>query len=854
MSIFVQSKGRSGFPMWIGIAVAFILSVHSLFAQQDLTLYNMEMVPQRMYQNPALKPFTSVNIGLPAISSIYLNGVNSGFKLTQLIRKRSDDSLNVDADNFLKHLGKKNYLMASGQVDILSFGFQTRKKNYFSLNITEKVNFLFKYPKSFIEFLWKGNGGMLDEEVKLNFRVNFSHYREYGFGYARDWNDKLRLGAKLKYLYGMSNIWTKKADIGMTTASNNFDITTHADIQLMTSGMDTSLESSDNKVKQYLMKKKNKGVGLDIGGVYQFTDKISFSGSIIDFGFIRWKSFTNNLESKNGKGEFTYQGLPLDQLITNDTLTIEDLLSDLADSASDAMKIDTTYRAYSTWLPSKIYLSGNYKVTSKSNAGALFYTQFYDHSVHPAIALSFNQRVMRWMSASVSWSAYNRSIANVGLGLSLNAGPVQLYIASDNILAGSLLNLEYSVPKDTLNPRHSTVFPNAKNIHLHFGLNLTFGRPSGDRDKDGIPDKKDKCPDIAGVAEFDGCPDKDGDHVPDKTDDCPDIAGLPDFNGCPDRDGDKIMDKKDSCPDIAGLAQFNGCPDRDGDKIMDKLDSCPDEAGLAAFNGCPDTDRDGVVDKRDACPSDLGNVAMKGCPDIDDDGIVNKDDRCPDKAGPKDNEGCPLAKLHLLDKNGNIIATATVDKDGKYTFIDLPTDESSLLKLESFDILVANEVTVVTGKLVRIARRGADGYFHFENLPTEKGQLGKLDIADVQVKLNKEEAMVVKKAMETLEFDFGSDVIRASSTDGLDLVVELLQQNHTWKLKLSGHTDNVSSLKYNMDLSKKRVESIKKYLAKKGIPAGQVVLKWYGPTKPIAPNDTEEGRQKNRRVEFLIIQ
>ncbi|TAL61585.1 MAG: OmpA family protein [Bacteroidetes bacterium] len=827
-----------------GLFLFFILSVQNLSAQQDLTLYNMEMIPQRMYQNPALKPFASVNIGLPAISSEYLNIVNSGFKYTQLIRRRADDSLYVDMDNLISKLGKKNYLMASVQPDILSFGFQVKKKNYISFNITEKVNFLFKYPKTFIEFLWKGNGEMLDQEIPLNFRVNFSHYREFGLGFARDWNDKLRLGAKLKYLHGFSNIWTKKADIDLTTESTGYAITTHANLQLMTSGLDTSAD--EFTMDTYLKNKRNKGLGLDLGGVYQFKDKISFSGSIVDFGFIRWNTYVNNLESRNGKGEFIFQGLPVDQLIGNDTLTFTDLLDNLADSAAEAMKVDTTHRNYTTWLPTKIYFSGNYKVTSKSNAGVLFYSQFYDHSLHPGLALSFNQRVGRWFSASVSYSMYNRSYTNIGLGMSLNAGPVQLYVASDNILAGMLVQLGDS---------SSAVYPkSAKNMHIHFGLNLTFGRPLGDKDKDGIPDKKDDCPNVFGVAEFKGCPDKDGDHVPDKADDCPDIAGLPAFAGCPDRDGDKIIDKKDTCPDVAGLPEFAGCPDRDGDKITDKLDSCPDEAGLAQYFGCPDTDHDMVIDKRDACPNDSGNVNMKGCPDIDDDGIVNKDDRCPDKPGPKENDGCPLTKLHLLDKQGNIIASAIVDKDGKFTFTELPTDESALLKLESFDVLIANEVTVVTGKLVRIARRGADSFFHFENLPTGKDKMGAMNIADVQIKLKKEEAEKVKKAMETLEFDFGSDVIRSSSTDGLDLVAELLQQNHLWRLKLSGHTDNVSTLKFNMNLSKKRVESIKKYLIKKGVPTDQVVLKWYGPTKPIAPNDTEEGRQKNRRVEFLIIQ
>ena len=72
-----------------------------------------------------------------------------------------------------------------------------------------------------------------------------------------------------------------------------------------------------------------------------------------------------------------------------------------------------------------------------------------------------------------------------------------------------------------------------------------------------------------------------------------------DEKGCPlDSDGDGVPDYKDDCPDEAGSAQFNGCPDKDGDGIIDKNDECPDVAGLAKFNGCPDTDDDGVPDKR----------------------------------------------------------------------------------------------------------------------------------------------------------------------------------------------------------------------------------------------------------------
>jgi hypothetical protein len=81
-------------------------------------------------------------------------------------------------------------------------------------------------------------------------------------------------------------------------------------------------------------------------------------------------------------------------------------------------------------------------------------------------------------------------------------------------------------------------------------------------------------------------------------------AGLTFKFGGKDTDGDGIYDKDDACPDVAGL-KFNGCPDTDGDGIQDSADACPDVFGLAALNGCPDTDGDGVADKDDACPDVL---------------------------------------------------------------------------------------------------------------------------------------------------------------------------------------------------------------------------------------------------------
>ena len=124
---------------------------------------------------------------------------------------------------------------------------------------------------------------------------------------------------------------------------------------------------------------------------------------------------------------------------------------------------------------------------------------------------------------------------------------------------------------------------------------LLFRFGNTDRDKDGILDKDDACPDVPGIAssnpEFNGCPDTDGDGVFDKVDKCPTVAGPVENDGCPwpDTDGDGVLDKDDACPTVAGPVENKGCPwpDTDGDGILDKDDACPTVPGLAEYNGCP---------------------------------------------------------------------------------------------------------------------------------------------------------------------------------------------------------------------------------------------------------------------------
>ena len=216
----------------------------------------------------------------------------------------------------------------------------------------------------------------------------------------------------------------------------------------------------------------------------------------------------------------------------------------------------------------------------------------------------------------------------------------------------------------TVNPGAGLTFWFTENVGLAFG---TAYKKAFAEDTDN--NVRSHFQHTAGITFQFGGKDTDGDGIYDKDDACPEVAGLKQFNGCPDTDGDGIIDGSDACPDVFGLAALNGCPDTDGDGISDKDDACPDVKGLAAFKGCPDTDGDGVTDASDKCPTVAGPASNGGCPvlDADKDGVPDLEDECPTVAGPASNKGCPEATAEVVEEL-KVEARSVYFDSGKSTF------------------------------------------------------------------------------------------------------------------------------------------------------------------------------------------
>ena len=217
-----------------------------------------------------------------------------------------------------------------------------------------------------------------------------------------------------------------------------------------------------------------------------------------------------------------------------------------------------------------------------------------------------------------------------------------------------------------------------------------------------------------------------------------------------------------------------------------------------------DRDGDGIPDEGDRCPEEAetlnGIEDEDGCPetDSDGDGLVGDSDRCPAEAedldGFEDEDGCPD-----LDN----------DADGR-------PDAADLCPLES---------------------ETANGYEDEDGCPDEVP----------------EPVARFTGTIRGIQFQVGSARILSSSKPVLDEAVAVLKQYPAIRIEVSGHTDSRGSEAINMELSGKRADYVKWYLVGEGIDAGRVETVAYGPVRPIADNDTADGRAENRRIEFRLL-
>lgn len=419
-----------------------------------------------------------------------------------------------------------------------------------------------------------------------------------------------KAGVTIKYIAGTADSYLSANGFSgiVDGPGNNYLTATTGSVSLNT----TDANFSDYKFKDFF-KFNGHGVSSDIGFVYEWrpaanysmyeTDrfdnkyKLKVAASLLDVGRIKFNRSSNEAASyvvNVPQGE----GFELNQFADKSVKDYKAVLDQSPYFTGTAVG-----NSYKTTLPTTIHAEVDYMIgkgfainaagqftTNKKSSLALYYYNAY----------AFTPRWENGLFSIEVPMSYNE-LTQFNAGVAFRAGP--FFIGSGSVLSALVHDSRQA------------------DLHIGFHFGMKYKKKiKPDFDKDGVYDDADKCPGVAGLARYNGCPipDTDGDGINDESDSCVSVAGVARYNGCaiPDTDNDGVNDEEDSCNDVAGLKKFNGCPDTDGDNVMDKEDKCPTIAGVEKYAGCPvpDTDKDGVADDEDLCPNEPGPASSKGCP------------------------------------------------------------------------------------------------------------------------------------------------------------------------------------------------------------------------------------------------
>lgn len=421
-------------------------------AQVDFNFLTLRGVPQSVYANPAQMPRYRMHIGLPVISSMHLGAYSNSLRWGDIVKVRNDGTPLIDLEGAVEALKDKNYVAIQGDIDILSFSFR-QKSNYFSFSVRERFDFKFSYPKSFIQLLWQGNGSdLLGQRVYLDgLGIDFRHFREYAFGIAHDFDGKMILGARVKFLAGISDFSTDQSDLYFYTDPETYYTVIGGRYSANTAGF---FDEDGGDVSYPLFRPGNRGLALDLGMRYQINNKWELAGSLVDYGMINWKN--NAVRRYDDSVFFNFNGVQIRNMFN---------VSSEADSISQELinRIDTTFsftnvpRDYQSILSSSISFGGIYHLNRMIELSA-FYSHFvYRGNYQPSFIINSRFALKNWVELSANYSINGSAFLNVGAGVVFNLSFLQVYFVTNNLLSH-------------FNPSE------VRNANFRFGTNLIFGR------------------------------------------------------------------------------------------------------------------------------------------------------------------------------------------------------------------------------------------------------------------------------------------------------------------------------------------------------------------------------------------
>ncbi len=434
------------------IIILFVFGVTSVNAQGYLSFYQLrDIIPQTQGLQPAFVPNNSLTISLP--------GANVGFaiqgdlKLEEILH-RPDGQRDFTLDfNIMNEAAQdENFLNLDLTSNLFHLGIKTKNGGY-SFFANARATFNFTYGRDFIDFLANGNSNKIGGTVDFSdTRIRMEAYHEVGIGYARRFlENRLTIGARAKLVSGIFHASLDENASG-SLSTDATDFSWQIAVQNGTAnvaGLDYLTNSDDpayDDIVGYLLNNENRTVAFDIGAKFRPLKWLEVEAAVNDIGSIEWKDNARNYNTADTT--VTFVGVELDG--------IQDSGEVFKDSIENKFNSNETTLAFKTNLPRKVYLTASAYLTPDDRFSITYFKSNALSNLPANYALSYNHKFDKFVFGILGTYRRANNETNIGANLGTNIGPLQLYLAMDNVL---VMNRPERFSK----------------ADFRFGLNLMFG-------------------------------------------------------------------------------------------------------------------------------------------------------------------------------------------------------------------------------------------------------------------------------------------------------------------------------------------------------------------------------------------
>lgn len=450
-----------------------LMGVGYLYGQNKQILYDFYEIPQSLMLNPGVKTSEKWHAGIPVLSGLSLQAGTSGVTVNDLFANDGIDFTTKVRERVLDAMTRRDDFSSTVQIELLNIGFRGRNRpdDYYSFGMYLENDVVVYWPKDLALLAFEGNGG---NNIGRSFDLGDLSLRGemvsvFHFGINRKLSNVLTVGARAKLysgVYQFQSIQNTGSFITTQGQNNIYVSSIVADMQLQTAGIESVFdildenESGEGKELTKLFSKRaflggNLGLGMDLGFSYNPDPQLTITGSMLDIGFMN-----NSKDVKNYtlRGNASTEGVTV--FLPEDINNVDnDLWQELVDDIEESLPYEENESTYISLRPVKVYGSIRYDFgeggeSSFENCGCAVNQQgrrtegFYRNSVggqlfmikrpreiQYALTGFYQRRFGRVLSLKGTYTIDKYSWTNVGLGLNLQAGPVNFYIMGDNLMS-----------------------------------------------------------------------------------------------------------------------------------------------------------------------------------------------------------------------------------------------------------------------------------------------------------------------------------------------------------------------------------------------------------------------------------